>query len=87
MTLCVLQPPFGMCRARVIVVVIFNWRLYTMKKIFTLIAALAMATTLSMPVFAAKKHSKKHSATVSQTHSKKHMKHAKKHGAKKGVKK
>ncbi len=55
-----------------------------MKKFFTLMAALAMATTLSMPAFAAKKH-KKHATT--QTHSKKHTKHAKKMGAKKGAKK
>lgn len=54
-----------------------------MKKFFTLIAAIAMATTLSMPAFAAKKHSKKHHAT---TQSKKHVKHSKK-GAKKGAKK
>lgn len=53
-----------------------------MKKFFTLIAAIAMATTLSMPAFAAKKHSKKHHTT---TQSKKHTKHAKK-GAKKGAK-
>jgi len=55
-----------------------------MKKFFTLIAAIAMATTLSMPAFAAKKHKKVHHTT---THSKKHMKHAKKHTAKKGNKK
>jgi hypothetical protein len=53
-----------------------------MKKFFTLMAALAMATTLSMPAFAAKKH-KKHATT--QTPSKKHAKHAKKMGAKKGA--
>lgn len=57
-----------------------------MKKFFTLIAAIAMATTLSMPAFAAKKHKKHHHATA-QTHSKKHTKHAKKHGATKGKKK
>ncbi|HUX11122.1 MAG TPA: hypothetical protein VMW51_10795 [Terriglobia bacterium] len=55
-----------------------------MKKFFTLIAALAMATTLSMPAFAAKKH-KKH--TTTQTQSKKHTKHAKKKGAAEGQKK
>jgi fatty-acid desaturase len=54
-----------------------------MKKFFTLIAAIAMATTLSMPAFAAKKHKKHH--TTTQT--KKHMKHAKKKGAKEGQKK
>ncbi len=54
-----------------------------MKKFFTLMAALAMATTLSMPAFAAKKHSKKETTT----HSKKHTKHAKKMGAKKDQKK
>lgn len=57
-----------------------------MKKFLTLIATLAMATTLSMPVFAAPKKHKKHHAAA-QTHSKKHMKHAKKKGAKKGKKK
>jgi hypothetical protein len=56
-----------------------------MKKFFTLIAAVAMATTLSMPAFAAKKH-KKHAATT-QTQGKKHAKHAKKKGAKEGQKK
>ena len=54
-----------------------------MKKFFTLIAAIAMATTLSMPAFAAKKHSKKETTT----HSKKHTKHAKKKASKKGAKK
>jgi len=57
-----------------------------MKKLLTLFAALAMATTLSMPAFAAKKHTKKGAATA-QTHSKKHMKHAKKKGATEGEKK
>ena len=47
-----------------------------MKKFFTLLAAIAMATTLSMPAFAAKKHKKHHNTT--QTHSKKHTKHSKK---------
>ncbi|TAM81805.1 MAG: hypothetical protein EPN47_10350 [Acidobacteria bacterium] len=56
-----------------------------MKKLFTLIAAVAIATTLSMPAFAAKKH-KKESATTTQTQSKKHTKHAKKKGATEGQK-
>ncbi|HET7100507.1 MAG TPA: hypothetical protein VFJ52_05100 [Terriglobia bacterium] len=56
-----------------------------MKKFFTLIAAIAMATTLSMPAFAAKKHKKHHATT--QTNSKKHTKHAKKKGATEGQKK
>lgn len=56
-----------------------------MKKFFTLIAAIAMATTLSMPAFAAKKHKKHH--TTTQTSGKKHMKHAKKKGATEGQKK
>jgi hypothetical protein len=68
-------------------VVIFDWRLYnTMKKFFTLIAAIAMATTLSMPAYAAKKQSKKHESAAA-THSKKHTKNAKKKGATKGAKK
>ena len=57
-----------------------------MKKFLTLMAALAMATTLSMPAFAKKHNTKKHHATH-QTSKKKHTKHAKKHGAKKGQKK
>jgi hypothetical protein len=57
-----------------------------MKKFFTLIAALAIATSLSMPAFA-KKHSKKESATSSMSRSKKHKKHAKKKGATEGQKK
>ena len=56
-----------------------------MKKFFTLIAAIAMATTLSMPAFAAKKHKKHHATT--QTQSKKHTKHAKKKGTAKAHKK
>lgn len=56
-----------------------------MKKFFTLIAAVAMATTLSMPAFAAKKHKK--TATTTQTQSKKYVKHAKKKGAKESQKK
>jgi len=55
-----------------------------MKKFFTLIAAIAMATTLSMPAFAAKKHKK--TAATTQTQGKKHVKHAKKKGAKEGQK-
>ncbi|HXH47769.1 MAG TPA: hypothetical protein VNM47_00215 [Terriglobia bacterium] len=55
-----------------------------MKKFFTMIAAIAMATTLSMPAFAAKKHKKE--AAKTQTQSKKHMKHAKKKGTKEGQK-
>ena len=55
-----------------------------MKKFFTLIAAVAMATTLSMPAFAAKKHKK--NAAASQTQGKKHVKHSKKKGAKEGQK-
>lgn len=57
-----------------------------MKKLFTLVAALAMATTLSMPAFAAKKNTKKHHATA-QTNGKAHSKHAKKKGATEGQKK
>jgi hypothetical protein len=57
-----------------------------MKKFFTLIAAIVMATTLSMPAFAATKKHKKHTAT-SQTQGKKHSKHAKKKGASEGQKK
>lgn len=56
-----------------------------MKKFFTLIAAIAMATTLSMPAFAAKTHKK--NAATTQTQSKKHTKHAKKKGASEGQKK
>jgi fatty-acid desaturase len=57
-----------------------------MKKFFTLIAAIVMATTLSMPAFAATKKHKKHHAAA-QSHSKKHTKNAKKKGTTKGQKK
>ena len=55
-----------------------------MKKFFTLIAALVLASSLSMPAFAKTKkhHTKKHHAT-----SQAHKKHAKKKGAKHGQKK
>ncbi len=55
-----------------------------MKKFFTLIAAIVMATTLSMPAFAATKKHKKHENT---TQGKAHKKHAKKKGTKAGKKK
>ncbi len=51
-----------------------------MKKFFTLIAALVLASSLSMPAFAKTKkhHTKKHHATSQKHHVQKHSKKHKK---------